>query len=72
MPNKLKMRRLGPSRIAKKYGKNSYQVELLEDIGLSPVFNVADLVAYKGPIQNANHNLEKVTQEVENLHLFPT
>lgn len=45
MPNKLQMRRIGPCVILAKYGENIYQVDLPSDIGLSLVFNIADLVA---------------------------
>ena len=63
------MRRLGPCRILEKYGNNAYKVELPKDIGLSPVFNVVDLVAYKGPTQDVDLNLQEITQEVADLNL---
>lgn len=72
VPHKLQMKRLGPCKILAKYGNNAYKVELPEDIGLSPVFNITDLVAYKGPIQDADQNLQEVIQEVKDLNLNPT
>lgn len=52
-------------------GANTYKVELREDLGLSPIFYVADLLLYKGPIPNANKSLNEVIQEVEELN-FPS
>ena len=71
-PHKLQMRRLGPYKILQKYGNNAYKFELPEDIGLSPMFIGADLVAYKGPVQDANQNFQEVTQEVVDLNFSST
>ena len=62
--HKLQIRRLGPCKILEKYGNNAYKFEFPIDIGLSHVFNVTNLVSYKGPIQYVDHNLQEVTQEV--------
>lgn len=48
VPSKLQMRRIGPCKILGKYGSNDYKVELPTDLALSPVFNVQDLVQFKG------------------------
>jgi hypothetical protein len=45
--NKLKMKNIGPCKILRKFVANSYDIELSEDIGLSPIFNVADLYPYQ-------------------------
>ena len=48
VPTKLQMKRVGPCKILAKYGANAYKVDLPSDLGISPIFNVQDLVAYKG------------------------
>ena len=43
--NKLKMKKFGLSKILKKHDSgNAYEVELLDGIHISPIFNIADLI----------------------------
>jgi hypothetical protein len=45
--NKLNMKMMGPCKILRKFVANSYDIELREDIGILPIFNVAYLDPYK-------------------------
>jgi hypothetical protein len=45
--NKLKMKKIVPCRVLKKFGANAYEIELLDGIELSSIFNVSDLYPYK-------------------------
>ena len=45
--NKLKMKKIGPCRIVRKFSANAYEIELPEEIRISAIFNVTDLYPYK-------------------------
>ena len=45
--SKLKMKKFGPCKILKKFDSgNAYEFELLDDMDISPIFNVVDLYEY--------------------------
>ena len=45
--NKLKIKKFGPCKILKKHdSRNAYEVELLDGIHISTIFNIADLTEY--------------------------
>ena len=48
MHTKLQMKKIGPFKIVKRCGNNSYQIDFPSDINLSPIFNVSDIYAFKG------------------------
>ena len=45
--NKLKMKKIGPCRVLKKFGTNAYEIELPDGIRISLIFNISDLYPYK-------------------------
>ena len=44
--NKMKMKKIRPYRILQKFSTNSYELEMPTGVGISPIFNVADLYPY--------------------------
>jgi len=53
--NKLKLKKTGPCKIKRKISANAYEIELLEGIEISPIFNIADLY----PFREAETELQK-------------
>ena len=47
---KLNARGVGPFKILKRVGSNVYVIDLLPGYGISPTFNVSDLIEYKEPV----------------------
>jgi hypothetical protein len=45
--NKLNMKKRGPCKILRKFEANAYKIELSDGVGVSPIFNVADLYPYR-------------------------
>ena len=45
--NKLKLKKIGPCKILRKFSANAYEIELPDGIGISPIFNVSLLYPYK-------------------------
>jgi hypothetical protein len=43
---KLKMKKIGPCKILRKFDANSYDIELPDDVGISPIFNISDMYPY--------------------------
>jgi hypothetical protein len=51
--NKLKMKKIGPCRVLKKFGENVYEIELPDGIRISSIFNVSYLYPYKAGEEEA-------------------
>jgi hypothetical protein len=45
--NKMKMKKIGLCKILHKFEANSYDIELVDDVGISPIFNVAHMYPYR-------------------------
>ena len=44
--NKLKLKRIGPRKILRKFSTNAYEIELPSVIQISPIFNVSDIYPF--------------------------
>jgi len=45
--NKLKMKKIGTCKILRKFEANVYEIELLDEVGISPIFNIVDMYPYR-------------------------
>jgi hypothetical protein len=45
--NKLQMKKIGPCKVLRKFEANAYEIELLDGVEISPIFNVEDLYPYR-------------------------
>jgi hypothetical protein len=45
--NKLKMKKIGSCKIIRKFEENSYEIELPDGVGISPIFNIANMYPYR-------------------------
>jgi hypothetical protein len=41
------MKNIGPCKVIRKFGANTYEIELPDGFRISPIFNVVDLYPYK-------------------------
>jgi hypothetical protein len=58
--NKLNMKKIGPCKILRKFDANSYEIELPDDVGISPLLNVSDLYPYRKDEIEGSKDQEKV------------
>jgi hypothetical protein len=45
--NKIKMKNIGPRTILRNFAANAYEIELIDNVGISLIFNFPDLYPYK-------------------------
>jgi hypothetical protein len=45
--NKLNLKKIGPCMILRKFDANAYEIEVLEDVGISPIFNISDMYPFR-------------------------
>lgn len=69
--NKLKFKQIGSCRVLRKFSTNTYEIELPPDVGISPIFNVADLYKYEGETADDTAQ-DQETQEIDWVKQLPT
>jgi hypothetical protein len=52
---KLHTQRAEPFQITKNLGNNAYVIDLPSEFGISPIFNIEDITAFKGDINDQDH-----------------
>jgi hypothetical protein len=43
----MKLKKIGPCKILRKFDENAYEIDLPEDVGISPIFKISDLYPYR-------------------------
>jgi hypothetical protein len=66
--NKLKMKKIGPCKIIRKFEENSYEIELLDGVGISPIFNIVDMYPYRFDETGEKENKNEV-QWLKQIHV---
>ena len=65
--NKLYARAMGPYFIIRKLGSNTYLLDLLNDMDISPIFNVEDFLSYQGTFEPSTLPFSVFTGDVPSL-----
>ena len=45
--NKLKLKKIGPCKVLRKFSANAYEIEIPSDLQISPIFNVSNLYPFR-------------------------
>jgi hypothetical protein len=57
------MKKIGPCKILRKFDANAYDIELPDDVGISPIFNISDLYPYREDDTEGLEYQEKIQWE---------
>jgi hypothetical protein len=57
---KLNMKKIGPCKILRKFVANAYEIELPENLGISPIFTIANLYPYSMDDTKDTNALEEI------------
>jgi hypothetical protein len=60
MYNNMKMKKIGSCKVIRKFGANTYDIELLDGVRISPIFNVAYLYPYRAEEVGAEEEQKEV------------
>ena len=69
--NKLQFKKIGPCRVLRKFSANAYEIELSPDVGMCPIFIVANLYKYEGEAAD-DTTQDQETQEIDWVKQLPT
>jgi hypothetical protein len=61
--NKLKMKKIGPGKILRKFDANTYEIELPDGVGISPILNVSALYPYRKDDTSGSEDQGKIQWE---------
>jgi hypothetical protein len=61
--NKLKMKKIGPCNILRKFDENAYEIEFPYGVGISPIFNLSDLYPYRKDDTEGSEDQGKIQWE---------
>jgi hypothetical protein len=61
--NKLKMKKIRPCKILRKFDANACEIELPDDVGISPIFNISYLYPYMKDDTEGSKDQDKIQWE---------
>lgn len=65
------MKWMVPCEILDKYGSNAYKIDLPTDLSLSPIFNVSEMVAFRGQIPKEGDRVSNVHKSLSDVSFPP-
>jgi hypothetical protein len=64
--NKPKMKKIGLCKIIRKFEANTYEIELPDGVGISPIFNIADCMLIE--MMKQEHGDSKIRRKFNGLN----